>query len=96
MNENNDVWALTLEKLNEILQLNQIKIHAMISSNEETDPTISQLIQLLMNCARCSDKKVTILAGACLGILGKHSSSGIRGCPCEMLQNLPYFWNTKT
>ena len=49
MNENNDVWALTLDKLNEILQLNQIKIHAMISSNEETDPTISQLIQLLMN-----------------------------------------------
>ena len=70
MNENNDVWALTLDKLNEILQLNQIKIHAMISSNEETDPTISQLIQLLMNCARCSDKNVTILAGACLGILG--------------------------
>ena len=70
MNENNDVRKYTLEKLFIILEQNQEQIQVLITSNEETDPIVSQLIKKLLNCAQCSDKNVVILAGACLGKIG--------------------------
>ena len=50
--------------------MNQDKLQALISSNEQTDAIVSQTIKLLLNCVRCSDEKVTILAGACPGQIG--------------------------
>ena len=70
MNENNDVRKYTLEKLFIILEQNQEQLQVLITSNEETDPIVSQLIKKLLNCARCSNKNVVILAGACLGKIG--------------------------
>ena len=70
MNEHNDVRKYTLEKLLIILEQNQEQLQVLITSNEETDPIVSQLIKKLLNCARCSDKNVVILAGACLGKIG--------------------------
>ena len=69
-NENNDVRRFTLEKLATILEVNQVQVQALVASNEMTDPIISELIQQLLNCARCNDEKVAVLAGACLGQIG--------------------------
>ena len=69
-NENNDVRRFTLEKLATILEVNQVQVQALVASNEMTDPIISEVIQQLLNCARCNDEKVAVLAGACLGQIG--------------------------
>ena len=62
-NENNDVKILTLEKILDLLKLNQEKLQGLVLSNEETDPFITFLIMQLLECSRSTESKVASLAG---------------------------------
>ena len=62
----NDSAPLLLQVLN----LNQTTLQGLILLNELVDPVVSNLIFLLVKCARDKDTTVSGLAAKCLGCIG--------------------------
>ena len=59
-----------LPLLLQVLNLNQKNLQGLIQLNELVDPVVSDLVFLLVKCARDKDTTVSGLAAKCLGCIG--------------------------
>ncbi|XP_022100883.1 serine/threonine-protein kinase ATR-like [Acanthaster planci] len=68
--ESLDVRLHALSKLRDLLRKNQSDLHEYVMGNETIDPTITELVSVLLSGCRDSDGKAQSLFGECLGELG--------------------------
>ncbi|XP_038072304.1 serine/threonine-protein kinase ATR-like [Patiria miniata] len=68
--ESLDVRLHALSKLRDLLRKNQSSLHEYVMGNETVDPTITELVSVLLSGCRDSDTKAQSLFGECLGELG--------------------------